>query len=201
MEVVVTIVDADSGEVQWWNDNERHNQAFKSSSLVPRLHDRTVENKDVAVDDDTEGEETVAEVQQERQEDFDAKVDIFYRVSNDLVQNDYDNTNNAEDAVKYDQFIQERFVSLMDDEVDERNVGGEDEAGGGYPGPGHEEAGGGVRVAEVVVEEMLDGEDDDVGDGVPASHRGHRHWQVHAALTSSGGPLPLSHGRHDTLHK
>ena len=134
-----------------------------------------MENKDVAVDDDTEGEETVAEVQQERQEDFDAKVDIFYRVSNDLVQNDYDNTNNAEDAVKYDQFIQERFVSLMDDEVDERNVGGEDEAGGGYPGPGHEEAGGGVRVPEVVVEEMLDGEDDDVGDGVLGSHRGHRH--------------------------
>ena len=198
MEVVVTIVDANSGEVQRGNDDERHNQAFKSSPLVPRLHDRAVENEDVAVDDDTEGEETVAEVQEERQEDFDAKVDILYRVPNHLVQNDYDNTNNAEDAVKYDQFIQERFVSLMDDEVDERNVGGENEAGGDHPGPGHEEAGG-VRVADVVVEEMLDGEDGDVGDGVPGSHPGHRHGQVHAALTSSAGTL--SCGRHDTLHK
>ena len=99
-----------------------------------------MEDKDIATDDDTEGEETVADSKIEAQEDTEAEVIVLNHLGEHHVEDGGEAVHDAEGAVGDDQPVQEGLGGLLGEEVDQGQVGGHGQearhGGGGHHGEG-----------------------------------------------------------------
>ena len=86
-----------------------------------------VEHEHIAADHDAQGQESVAEDEVERHEDGEAELGVSDVVGDDHDDACHGDVEDAEEAVDDDQLVQECLGGLLEEEVDQRHVGDQDE--------------------------------------------------------------------------
>ena len=86
-----------------------------------------VEHEHIAADHDAQGQESVAEDEVERHEDGEAELGVSDVVGDDHDDAGHGDVEDAEEAVDDDQLVQECLGGLLEEEVDQRHVGDQDE--------------------------------------------------------------------------
>ena len=136
-----------------------------------------MEDEHIATDDDTEGEETVADREIEAQEDTEAEVIVLNHLGEHHVEDGGEAVHDAEGAVGDDQPVQEGLGGLLGEEADQGQVGGHGQEarhdGGGHHGEG------GVALPGVLAQVLVHSPDLN-------SFRCHRHVHVHWELRGGG---------------
>ena len=86
-----------------------------------------MKDEHVAADDYAQGQESVAEDEVERHEDGEAELEVLDVVGGNHDDAGHGDVEDAEEAVDDDQLVQECLGGLLEEKVDQRHVGDQDE--------------------------------------------------------------------------
>ena len=112
-----------------------------------------MEDEHIATDDDTEGEETVADREIEAQEDTEAEVIVLNHLGEHHIEDGGEAVHDAEGAVGDDQQVQEGLGGLLGEEADQGQVGGHGQEARRGGGGDHGE--GGVALPRVLAQVLV----------------------------------------------